>query len=479
MPGDGDLKKTDIDTIVNRVLEKLGARRGPVAGGGGLSDGAGIFPTVDRAVDAAERAFRDFREIPLSIRNKIVEAARRAAVEAAPALSEQAVAETGMGRVEDKIKKNLLVATRTPGTEALVAGATTGDHGLTLTDHAPYGVIGSIVPSTNPTETVINNGISMIAAGNTVVFNAHPGARESTNRCITLLNEAMHQAGAPPALFTAVAEPDIESAQAIMKHAAIRLLVVTGGAGVVRAAMSSGKRVVAAGPGNPPSVVDETADLDQAGRDIVAGASLDNNVICVDEKEVICVDSIAEDLKDSMRRHGAYEIAGEDADRLRKLVLSEDKGPGRQSIPNREFIGKDANYILDALGIATARDHRIILADVPNDHPFIWSELMMPVLGLTRTGNVDDAIELARRAEHGFRHTASMHSRNIDKLSSMARVMDCSIFIKNGPHYAGLGFGGEGSTSFTIASPTGDGLTDALTFTRPRRCVLVDRFRIV
>lgn len=479
MPGDGDFKKADIDTIVNRVLEKLGAQGRGVEGGDDLSDGAGIFPTVDRAVDAAERAFRDFREIPLSVRNRIVEGARKAAIDATPALSEHAVAETGMGRVEDKIKKNLLVATKTPGTEVLVAGATTGDHGLTLTDHAPFGVIGSIVPSTNPTETVINNGISMIAAGNTVVFNAHPGARNCTNRCVTILNNAMHQAGGPPALFTAVAEPDIKSAQAIMKHPSIRLLVVTGGAGVVSAAMASGKRVVAAGPGNPPSVVDETADLDQAGRDIVAGGSLDNNVICVDEKEVICVDSVADALKESMRSHGAYELAGEDIDRLRKLVLSDDRGPGRQSVPNRDFIGKDAGYILDALGIRTAHDHRLIVADVPNDHPFIWSELMMPVMGLTRVGNVDDAIDLARRAEHGFRHTASMHSRNIDKLSKMARVMDCSIFIKNGPHYAGLGFGGEGSTSFTIASPTGDGLTNALTFTRPRRCVLVDRFRIV
>ncbi len=289
----------------------------------------------------------------------------------------------------------------------------------------------------------------------------------------------MHAAGAPEALFTAVEEPTIDTAREIMGHPSIRLLVVTGGSAVVRAAMASGKRVIAAGPGNPPSVVDETADLDQAGRDIVAGGSLDNNIVCVDEKEVICVAAVIARLKESMIRHGAYEVAGAELDRLRKQVLHEDNGPGAPSPPRKDFIGRDANVILDAIGISGPADCRMIIAEVPNNHPFIWSELMMPVMGITAVENADAGIDLAVRAEHGFRHTASMHSRNIDKLSRMARVMDVSIFVKNGPHYAGLGFGGEGSTSFTIASPTGDGLTNALTFSRPRRCVLVDRFRIV
>jgi acyl-CoA reductase-like NAD-dependent aldehyde dehydrogenase len=264
-----------------------------------------------------------------------------------------------------------------------------------------------------------------------------------------------------------------------MKHGDIALLVVTGGPGVVREAMRSGKRVVAAGPGNPPSVVDETADLEQAGRDLVLGASLDNNIICTDEKEVLCVAPAADRLKEAMRSAGAYELEGAAIARLKDLVLAEDRGPSAHATVKKEFVGRDAGRILDALGISGHGDPRLVLVEVPPEHPFVWTELLMPVLPLSRVPNVDSGIDLARRVEHGFRHTASMHSRNVDKLSKMARVINTSIFVKNGPNYAGLGFGGEGFTSFTIASPTGDGLTTARTFTRPRRCVLVDRFRIV
>lgn len=471
-----------IDSIVDRVVSRLGGtasaapapreRTAPAAG-------AGVHGDLDDAVRAAAEAFRDLSSIPLETRKKMIEAAREAVVQAAPSLAEHAVAETGMGRVEDKIRKNVLVATKTPGLEILEPWATTGDHGLTLVDHAPFGVIGAIVPSTNPTETVINNGIGMLAAGNTVVFNAHPAAKGCTNRCLSIMNDAVHAAGGPPAVFHAVADPTIQTAQSLMKHPGVALLVVTGGPAVVREAMKSGKRVVAAGPGNPPSVVDETADFAQAGRDLVLGASLDNNIICTDEKEVICVGSVADRLKEAMRASGAYELDGAAIGRLKALVLADDKGPAAHSVVNKEFVGKNAGAILDAIGIAGHGDPRIVLVEVPQEHPFVWTELLMPVLPLARVPNVDAGIDLARRCEHGFRHTASMHSRNVDKLSKMARVMNTSIFVKNGPNYAGLGFGGEGYTSFTIASPTGDGLTNARTWTRPRRCVLVDRFRIV
>ncbi len=473
----------DIDAIVARVLERMQ----PAAAGSATPHAApirsagrsGIFPDIEQAIRAAEEAYRNLDATSLETRKKMVEAARKAACDAATSLAEDAVRETGMGRVDDKIKKNLLVATKTPGPEILVPEAVTGDHGLSIVDHAPFGVIGSIVPTTNPTETIINNGISMVSAGNTVVFNAHPNAKRCTNRCIALLNDAMHAAGGPPFVFTAVEDPTIETAKAIMAHPAVRLLTVTGGAGVVRAAMQSGKRVVGAGPGNPPAVVDETADFQQAGRDIVLGGSLDNNIICTDEKEVICVDAVTDRLKESMCAQNAYEVTGAELKKLRETVLEQDKGDGHHSVVNKEFIGKDATFILDAIGVRAPATTRMVIADVSNEHPFIWTELMMPVMGITRVPDADAAIALAVRAEHGFRHTASMHSRNIDKLSKMARLMNVSIFIKNGPNYAGLGFGGEGYTSFTIASPTGDGMTTARTFSRPRRCVLVDRFRIV
>jgi acyl-CoA reductase-like NAD-dependent aldehyde dehydrogenase len=255
--------------------------------------------------------------------------------------------------------------------------------------------------------------------------------------------------------------------------------VVTGGGGVVKAAMNSGKKAICAGPGNPPVVVDETADIAKAGKDIVAGGSLDNNIICVDEKEVLVVDSVADALKAEMKKHGAFEVTGKDIDRLTDLIIKERVAPPHESVIDKKWVGKDAAVILKEIGIDAPATTRLVIIDVPKDHPLPWTEQLMPVMPITRVRNVDEGIDLALDMEHGYRHTASMFSRNIEKLSKMARLVNCSIFVKNGPNYSGLGLGGEGYTSFTIASPTGEGLTSAKDFTRVRRCTLVDYFRIV
>ena len=276
-----------------------------------------------------------------------------------------------------------------------------------------------------------------------------------------------------------MAEPTLEIAKALLRHPGTRLNVVTGGPGVVKEAMGSGKKSICAGPGNPPTVVDETADLEQAAADIVMGASLDNNIICVDEKEIVCVSIVADRLKELMSRSGAIVLAPHQTEQLRKLVLEYEKGPRKHGGVNKKYVGKNVDVILRDAGIPCDPSKRLALCEVDADHPFLWTEMMMPVLPLVRVRTVDDGIDFAVEVEHGYRHTASMHSRNIDKLSKMARVMDCSIFVKNGPHAAGLGWHGEGPTSFTIASPTGEGMTTARSFTRMRRCTLKDRFRIV
>jgi len=326
---------------------------------------------------------------------------------------------------------------------------------------------------------VINNGISMLAGGNAVVFAPHPSAKRVCQTTISLINEAMVEAGAPENTITTLAEPTIESAQAMMAHPKVRILVVTGGPGVVKAAMASGKKVIAGGPGNPPVVVDETADIARAGADIVAGASLDNNVICTDEKEVFVVDKVADPLLAAMARSGAYVAQPFQLAQLERALLSENRGARKHAVTNRKFIGKDASVILKEIGVSVGSDVRLVVVETPPDHPFVWTELLMPVLPVARVPNADEGMDWAVLAEHGFRHTASIHSKNIERLSKMARMMDCSIFVKNGPHFKGLGMGGEGPTSFTIASPTGEGMTTARTFTRKRRCTLIDSFRIV
>jgi acyl-CoA reductase-like NAD-dependent aldehyde dehydrogenase len=389
------------------------------------------------------------------------------------------VAETGLGNVRDKQVKNALAAQKTPGVEDVGPSAFSDEHGLTLTERAPYGVIGAITPVTNPIATITSNSIGMIAAGNAVVFNVHPNARRISNRLVVLLNEAIRGVGGPQNVLCAVAEPTIESAGALMRAPGVSILVVTGGPGVVKAAMASGKRAICAGPGNPPCVVDATADVVKAGRDIVAGASFDNNVVCICEKEVLAVESIADRLKQEMRASGAFELSGPQIDAVTRLVIPNPRGPRAESAPNKDMVGKDAAVIARAAGIDVPAGTKLLLMEVGRDHPLVWSEQLMPVLPLVRMKSVDEAIDLGVEVEHGFRHTAMIHSYDIEKLSRMAKVMNCSLFVKNGPCYAGLGQGGAGYTSFTIASPTGEGITRARTFTRERRCTLVDYFRII
>ena len=485
------MDQKDIQAIIDQVMREVGGQPNqpaptspaspqrkdvpapPVKGDDGL------FDTLDEAVAAARQAHNALNQLPLAIRKDLITHMRQAGRQYATVLAQMAVDETGMGRVEDKVLKNILNADKAEGPEALETGAWSGDGGLTVVEYAPYGVIGALTPSTNPTSTVICNGIGMISAGNAVVFNAHPGAMHASNYTVQILNQAIQQAGGPANLLCAVRTPTLDTAQGLMTHKGINLLTVTGGAAVVRAAMRSGKRAVCAGPGNPPVVVDETADIEQAGRDVVIGGSFDNNIVCTTEKMTIAVASICDDLMGAMTRHGAVKLNNWQFNRLWKAVTVKDRGPRKYADMNKAFIGKNASVLLAEIGVPAGPEVRQVIAEVPEDHPAVWSEQMMPLMPVVRMPNADAAIDLAVEAEHGFRHTAVMHSKNLDNLSRMARAMNCSIFVKNGPNLAGLGYGGEGYCSFTIASPTGEGLTGPRSFSRIRRCTLVDSFRIV
>ena len=473
------IRQVVAEVVRNLDLDGQSPSTAVSAAGAPTAGASGIFGDLDSAVQAAKKAHLDLMAMKLETRGRIVGAMREATLANLELISKKAVEETGLGNWKDKVLKNRVAALMTPGTEDLQPICYTDDHGLTLMERAPYGVVGAITPSTNPTATIINNGIGMLAGGNSVVFNVHPGAKGVSATAIALLNEAIIKAGGPPNMLTGVTNPTIQSAQELMAHRDIALLVVTGGPGVVREAMKHGKKVIAAGPGNPPVVVDETAHLQKAGRDIVNGAGFDNNIVCICEKEILAVDKIADELKSEIAKNGGYELDSQKIAKITEMVIAEPGGPGIEGFPNKQWVGKDAWKIAREIGVEVPRDTKILLCEVPQDHPLVWTEQLMPVIPLVRLGNVDTAIDLAVRCEHGFRHTAVMHSRNIEKLSRMAKVMNCSLFVKNGPCYSGLGHGGAGFTSFTIASPTGEGLTRARTFTRERRCTLVDYFRIV
>jgi acyl-CoA reductase-like NAD-dependent aldehyde dehydrogenase len=475
------LTDQDVEAIACRIaadLQRSAPAAGPQPTPSTVVRDLGVFATVDEAVQAAGEAQPVFVALPLAVRAKIIESIRRTMLENNEALARAAHEETGLGRVEDKVVKNRLVTEKTPGLEELYPHSVTGDHGLTLVEPAPFGVIGAITPCTNPTSTIICNAIGMVAAGNTVVFNAHPLAKRCSVNTVALLNKAIVAAGGPRNVVTCLAEPTIETAQQIMRHPAVRLLVVTGGGAVVRAAMASGKRAICAGPGNPPVVVDETANIDKAGRDIVLGASSDNNIICTDEKEVICVAMVADGLVKAMTRSGAVLIDRSRLPQLEKAIFAKMNGPRQHAEINKDLIGKNADVILAKIGMSVPPSVRLGIVEVDEDHPLLWTEQMMPILPLCRVPNADAAIDLAVKAEGRNRHTAVMHSKNLDNLSRMAKECDCSIFVKNGRSQAGLGLDGEGYCSFTIASPTGEGMTGPRSFSRFRRCVLVDHFRI-
>ncbi|MFH1571000.1 MAG: aldehyde dehydrogenase family protein [Gemmatimonadota bacterium] len=472
------ISEQQVRRIVEEVVQRVvgDAVAGPAVRGGPRGQAMGVFESVDEAVSAADRAQKILVAGKLEDRKRIIEAIRQSTRDHAEEYSRMAVEETGMGRFEDKVRKHFLAADLTPGVENLESVSWTGDHGLTVEEMAPYGVIAAITPSTHPVPTLVNNSISMIAAGNGVVVNPHPGARRVSAYAAQLLNQAIVAVGGPPNLVTMITNPTIESASELFTHRGVRLILVTGGAAVARAALGAPKKAIIAGPGNPPVVVDETADLARAARDIVAGASFDNNIICIGEKQVFVVQSVADELMAQMARQSTYLL---NAGQIEALV-KEAFRPGERGHwqLNRDLVGRNAAVLGARIGLKLGDDLRLLIGETAADNLFVTEEQMMPFLPIVRVPNVDAAIRAALESEHGFRHSAMIHSRNIENMHNMARLMDTTIFVKNGPSFAALGVGGEGSSTFSIAGPTGEGITTARTFTRRRRCTLVDYFRI-
>lgn len=450
----------------------------------------GVFASMEDAVEAGHKAQLEFmRNFQLKDRERIVSAMRQAVLAEKENLANMVHEETNLGNVADKVAKHELTALHTPGTEILKTEAFSGDDGLTIIEEAPFGLIGAVTPVTNPTETILNNSIGMLAAGNAVVFNVHPSSKNSCAYMVRLLNKAIKAAGGPENLITMVGNPTLDTMQVLIDSPKIRMLVGTGGPGLVKTLLKSGKKAVGAGAGNPPVIVDDTADLEHAAKSIIDGASFDNNILCIAEKEVFVLDSAADDLVFHMLNNGAYMLDQYQLEKVMSFALEENEKQVAQGCSldsKREYhvakkwVGQPASAFLKELGVVTNGEVRLLICDVDFDHPFVQLEQMMPVLPIVRTRSLDEAIDFAVKAEHGNRHTAIMHSKNVDHLTRFARAVETTIFVKNASSLAGVGFGGEGFTTMTIAGPTGEGITSAKTFTRQRRCVLAEGgFRII
>ena len=470
-----------IRDVVSEVLNRL---KGPAGSSNGAASGPrssggvdGVFQNVDEAVAAARRGFEQLSRTSLEKRAQAIQCIRDICIQQADELGRIELEETQIGRLDHKIEK-LHVAGRTIGLEFLTTEAVSGDYGLTVTEHAPWGVLGVITPVTHSVPTLASNAVMMIAAGNTLVVNPHPGGARCAAIATQRFNRAIREKTGLENLICLIEKPTLETADQIFRHRDVAMLVVTGGPGVVNAAMSVNKKAIVAGPGNPPVVVDETADIEKAAAGIIKGAAYDNNLLCIGEKEVFVVDSVADRLLDAMGRHGGVRLSASQIEALTQVAVHKDEKSGHW-LPDKKFIGKDARVLAEAIGLTVPAGTQLLYGEVSDDSPWLPCEQMMPFLPVNRCRDVDEAIRKAVHFEHGFRHTAIIWSQSVDNMTKMGKACNTTLFVKNGPCMAGLGLGGEGFGSFSIATPTGEGVTSPMTFTRVRRCVMVENLRIL
>ena len=468
-----------ISNVVEEVLQRLGpgtavATR-PVATGDGRSDRPGLFDDVNAAVQAASHAQRQLAEGGVELRRGICDLLKQVASENAREWGRIELEETKVGRLDHKIAK-LDLLQGIPGVEFLETACHSADEGVSLDEAAPWGVIGAITPVTHSIPTLTANAISMIAAGNALVVNAHPSGAKCAAMAVETYNRKIKEAFNIDPLICVMDPPTLRTAEALFRHEGIALLVVTGGPAVARAAMKQGKRAIVAGPGNPPVVVDETADLDRAARSIIQGAGFDNNLLCIGEKEVFVVASVFDEMMTAMRRAGAIELTGEHTARLTDAAFTYQDG---HYAVKKELLGKDCEVLAQAAGAGAAAGTDLLFGETQESNPFVSEEQMMPFVPFVRVRDFDEGLRLAIKHEHGFGHTAIIHSNNLANITRMGRAMNTTIFVVNGPCTAGLGMGGEGYPSYSIATPTGEGITNPLTFTRFRRMSVSGALRMV
>ncbi|MFA6544148.1 MAG: aldehyde dehydrogenase family protein [Limisphaerales bacterium] len=494
------MNETLIRDVVSDVLSRLGgapaaAKAAPApapktdcgCGGKGASNASpsprgkfGVFTDANEACAAAHEAYLLLQKKGVAARVKIVEIVKAMAEANAEPWGRLELEETKIGRLDHKIEK-LKIIKLVPGVEWLRPDARSGDHGITLEEYTPFGVVGAVTPSTHSIPTLSGNIVNICAAGNAVVFNPHPSAAKCAAVAVRAYNEAIFRETGIENIATIIASPSMESFAAMCKHEAVRILLVTGGPGVVKAAMQTGKRAICAGPGNPPVYVDDTACMKRAARAIIQGASYDNNLLCIGEKEVFALEGIADKLMSHMEQNGAVKLTNAQLDALTKAAFTitpgQGGGCGHASV-NKDFIGKDPAVLAKAAGLNLPAGTQLLFAETGADHPFVVEEQMMPFIPITRVKSLEEGVARSLTAEHGYKHTSIIHSHDLEALTAMGRALDTTLFIKNGPCMAGLGLGGEGYLSFSIATPTGEGVSNPRTFTRVRRCVMVDNLRI-
>lgn len=439
----------------------------------------GVFDCADAACAAAQKAFLQLKEKGMEARAKVIDIVKGMCARKTVEWGKLEFAETKIGRLDHKIEK-LEIIKLVPGVEWLRPDGYSGDHGITMEEYTPFGVVGAVTPVTHSIPTLSGNIISIVGAGNSVVFNPHPAGAKCAVAAVKAFNEAISREVGIDNLVCVIAEPTLESFNMICQNEHVRLMSITGGPGVVQAAMKSGKRSICAGPGNPPVVVDASAKIEKAARDVIKGAAYDNNLLCIGEKEIFVVDSVFNQFMTALQENGGAKLTGGQLDRLTEAVFTyqEDGGGCSHPVLNRDLVGADPKVLAQHAGTSVPANTQILFAETDAGHPFVMEEQMTPMIPIVRVRDVEEGIACSIKAEHGYKHSSMIHTLNVDHMTAMARAMDSTLFVKNGPCMAGLGLGGQGFLSYSIATTTGEGITTPKTFTRVRRCVMVDNLRI-
>lgn len=487
---DPDLVRSVVESVVARLQQDApqSAAPNPAAkvscscnGASSAAGQRGVFGCVTKAAEAANDAHLKLKKLGVAGRAKVIEIVKHLAVSNAEPWGRFEMEETKIGRLDHKIAK-LQITKNVPGVEWLHPYAMSGDGGITLEEYAPFGVIGAILPVTHSVPTLTGNVINMVAAGNAIVFNPHPGGARSAAMAVRAYNEAIHRELGIENLITTIEQPTLESFDAICRNPLISLLAITGGPAVVNAAMKSGKRAICAGPGNPVVVVDESADLAKAARGIIEGGAFDNNLLCIGEKAVFVVASVMRQFCAELEKAGAARINAQQLEKLTAAAFTFKEGEGggcAHASVNRALVGADPAKLAEHAGATIPAGTQMLFAETEADHLFVQEEQMMPMLPIVSCPDFETAVREAKRAEHNYRHSAIIHTLDVNHMTYMAKEMDTTIFVKNGASVAGLGLGGEGYLSYSIATTTGEGITTPKTFTRIRRCVLVENLRII
>ena len=471
-----DIAREVVARLRVQLQQPANAAAGPRNGAAGQD---GVFATVDDAVNAAYEAQKRVAAMSLEERGRMIDIICNICNEHRDELGRMELEETKVGRLDHKILK-LQNMRYVLGVQAMRSDARSDSTGLCMIERAPWGVIGMILPVTHSVPTMVSNAINVLAAGNTAVFGPHPSGQRVAQYALQLFNREIQCQCGVGNVITTTREATIEAAGQIFNHPRVALLCVTGGAGVAQVAIKSGKRVIAGGPGNPPVVVDETADLNRAAKCIIEGAAFDNNLLCIGEKEVFVVSSVADAFIAAMRRAGAFQLDAAAIERLTQAAFTLEGGGGcARAYVKKDLVGKDAAVLAAAAGVRIPAGTELIFGETDENHPFVVEEQMMPFIPVVRVKDVDAAIDAAVQAEHGYRHTAIIHTLNLETATRMARAMNTTLFIQNAASPASLGVGGPGYFSHTIATPTGEGVTTPLTFTRERQMVVGNALRII